>query len=139
VVFPQDFLDVLNERDESFKVADRISALACFIDNQRLGAEELDIVWSDGAIYNIGFEKGVAEWHRFLEGAGLLVASEITWLTDSRPAELQQHWDSEYSQPMQARFEGFLNRDGDSEEAQKLYPIKAQECRWLALLRMEIF
>ncbi len=27
-----------------------------------------------------------------------MVASEITWLTDSRPAELQKHWDNEYSE-----------------------------------------
>ena len=58
--------------------------------------EELDVIWSEGAIYDIGFEKGVAAWRRFLKPGGLLVVSEITWLTDSRPAELQKHWDSEY-------------------------------------------
>jgi len=44
----------------------------------------------------MGFEKGVAEWRRFLKTGGLLVVSEITWLTNSRPDELQQHWDNEY-------------------------------------------
>ncbi|MBA2882227.1 SAM-dependent methyltransferase [Desulfosalsimonas propionicica] len=94
----QDFLDVLNERAESAGVADRISTLACSMDNLPFANEELDIIWSEGAIYNIGFEKGVAEWRRFLKAGGLLVATEITWLTDSRPAELQKHWDSEYSE-----------------------------------------
>ena len=45
---------------------------------------------------SIGFEKGVTEWRRFLKPGDLLVASEITWLTDARPAEIQKHWDDEY-------------------------------------------
>ena len=162
VDFLQDFLDVLNDKAESSGVADRISALECSMDDLPFAAEEFDIIWSEGAIYNIGFQKGVAEWHRFLKTGGLLVVSEITWLTDSRPAELQQHWDSEYSeidlasakirvlethgylpigyfvlpeycwldeyyQPMQARFEGFLNRNGNSEEARKIVSAEQRE------------
>jgi len=162
VDFLQDFLDVLNERAESAGVADRISTLACSMDNLPFPDEELDVIWSEGAIYNIGFEKGVAEWRRFLKAGGLLVASEITWLTDSRPAELQRHWDSEYPEidvasakirvlekhgfspvgyfvlqehcwldqyyrPMQARFEDFLNRNGNTEEAREIMAAEQYE------------
>jgi ubiquinone/menaquinone biosynthesis C-methylase UbiE len=162
VDFLQDFLDVLIERAESYGVADRIAALACSMDKLPFANEDFDIIWSEGAIYNIGFDKGVAEWHRFLKPGGLLVASEITWLTDSRPAELQQHWESEYGeidvasakirvleqhgysligyfvlpehcwldayyQPMQARFEGFLNRNGNSEEARSIVSAEQRE------------
>lgn len=152
VDFLQDFLDILDERAESAGVSDRISTFACSMDNLPFANEELDVIWSEGAIYNIGFERGVTEWGRFLKPGGLLVASEITWLTDSRPAEIQKHWDSEYAEidvasakfsvlekhgfspvgyfalpehcwleeyyrPMQARFENFLHRNGNTEEA----------------------
>ena len=155
VDFLQDFLDVLEERAESMGVADRISTLACSMDNLPFADEELDVMWSEGAIYNIGFEKGVADWRRYLKTGGLLIASEITWITDSRPPELQNHWDSEYPEidvasakirvlekhgyspfgyfvlpehcwmdqyyrPMQARFEDFLNRNGNSAEARAI-------------------
>jgi SAM-dependent methyltransferase len=96
VDFLQDFLDVLEDRAISMGVADRISTRACSMDNLPFAGEELDVIWSEGAIYNIGFEKGVADWRRYLKAGGLFVASEITWITDSRPAELQNHWDSEY-------------------------------------------
>jgi ubiquinone/menaquinone biosynthesis C-methylase UbiE len=96
VDFLQDFLDVLEKRAEMTGVAGRISALPRSMDDLPFTEEELDVIWSEGAIYNIGFEKGVAEWRRFLKVGGLLVASEITWLTDSRPTELQKYWDSEY-------------------------------------------
>ncbi|MDR4507513.1 MAG: methyltransferase domain-containing protein [Candidatus Brocadiaceae bacterium] len=162
VDFFEDFLDVLNERAKSMGVADRISTLACSMANLPFTDEELDVIWSEGAIYNIGFEKGVADWRRCLKPGGVLVASEITWITDSRPAELQNHWDSEYPEidvasakirvlekhgyspvgyfvlpehcwleeyyrPMQARFEDFLNRNGNSEEARAVVAAEQQE------------
>ena len=96
VDFLQDFLDVLNKEAERAAVADRIATLACPMDELPFADEELDVIWSEGAIYNIGFEKGAAAWRRFLKPGGLLVVSEITWLTESRPAELQKHWDREY-------------------------------------------
>jgi ubiquinone/menaquinone biosynthesis C-methylase UbiE len=96
VDFLQDFLDVLDEKAGHMGVADRISTLACSMDNLPFDDETLDVIWSEGAIYNIGFEKGVAEWRRYLKAGGLLVVSEITWITDSRPTELQNHWDTEY-------------------------------------------
>lgn len=96
VDFLQDFLDVLARRAVSAGVADRISPLARSMDDLPFADEEFDVIWSEGAIYNIGFAKGIADWRRFLKAGGLLVASEVTWITDSRPAELQDHWDREY-------------------------------------------
>jgi len=29
--------------------------------------EEFDLIWSEGAIYNIGFERGLNEWRKFLK------------------------------------------------------------------------
>ena len=92
----QDFLDVLNYRAERMGVADRVSTQACAMDNLPFAEEELDVVWSEGAIYNIGFARGVSAWRRYLKPGGLLVVSEITWITNARPPELQQYWASEY-------------------------------------------
>ena len=162
VDFLQDFLDVLEKRAEETGVGDRISSLARSMDDLPFADEELDVIWSEGAIYNIGFETGIAEWRRFLKAGGLLVASEITWLTDSRPEELQEYWNSEYPdidvasakirilekhgfspvgyfvlpehcwldeyyRPMQARFEEFLNRNGNSKEAREIVNAEQHE------------
>jgi SAM-dependent methyltransferase len=162
VDFLQDFLDVLNERAQCLGVADRISTLACSMDDLPFADEELDVIWSEGAIYNIGFEKGVVDWRRFLKPGGVLVASEITWITDSRPEELQKHWDAEYPEvdvasakiknlerhgyspvgyfvlpehcwldqyyrPMQARFDDFLKRNGNSEDARAVVAAEERE------------
>ncbi len=92
----QDFLDVLEKRAREMGIGERISTLAASMEELPFADGSFDVIWSEGAIYNIGFRRGIAEWRRFLRPGGLLVASEITWLTAERPAELQSHWEEEY-------------------------------------------
>lgn len=92
----QDFIDVLVNRAQSNGVGEKITPLCASMEQLPFEDEEFDVIWSEGAIYNIGFAKGVADWKRYLKPGGLLVASEITWLTNSRPSELQDHWNNEY-------------------------------------------
>ena len=51
--------------------------------------EELDLIWSEGAIYNIGFERGMNEWNRFLKKNGFIAVTEVSWFTPERPAEIE--------------------------------------------------
>lgn len=55
-----------------------------------------DIIWSEGAIFIIGFERGLREWRRFLRPNGCLAVTEMTWLKDSPPKEAYEHWLKEY-------------------------------------------
>jgi ubiquinone/menaquinone biosynthesis C-methylase UbiE len=96
VDFLQEFLEELRDRAEGMGLSEKITSLACSMENLPFGDEEYDVIWSEGAIYNVGFEKGVKNWHRFLKVGGLLVVSEITWITGSRPLEIQKYWDDEY-------------------------------------------
>ena len=96
VDFLQDFLEALENRAEKMGLSDKIRTLNCSMDNLPFGDEEYDVIWSEGAIYNIGFEKGVKKWKRFLKTGGMMVVSEITWLTADRPSELQEYWKNEY-------------------------------------------
>jgi len=96
VDFLQDFIDILAVRAQSEGVEDKITPLCASMEQLPFEDEEFDVIWSEGAIYNIGFEKGIADWKRYLKPGGLLIASEITWLTSSRPSELQDHWNNEY-------------------------------------------
>lgn len=94
----EEFLKVLETRATQAGLSDKISTLLCSMDTLPFEDGEFDIIWSEGAIYNIGFEQGINSWKRYLKSGGLLVVSEITWLTESRPQELQNHWDHEYPQ-----------------------------------------
>jgi len=115
VDFLQDFLDVLETRTAQSGLAHKITTLCCSMEELPFNDEEYDIIWSEGAVYNIGFKRGIAEWRRFLKPGGLLVISEITWLTTSRPAEIQDHWDAEYPEIDTASSKiGTLERNGYS-------------------------
>jgi SAM-dependent methyltransferase len=55
-----------------------------------------DLVWSEGAIYNMGFDAGLAAWRRLLRPGGFLVASEMSWLVDDPPDEVAAYWSAAY-------------------------------------------
>jgi Methylase involved in ubiquinone/menaquinone biosynthesis len=94
-LFP-DFLDRLKQNAERAGVSDRLSTLQADMTSLDLEGESLDLIWSEGAIYNIGFEKGLREWRRFLKQGGCIAVTESTWLTDSRPAEIEDFWMDAY-------------------------------------------
>jgi cyclopropane fatty-acyl-phospholipid synthase-like methyltransferase len=94
-LFP-DFLAKLQERAEALGLQEKIIPLQKSMDQLPFGQGELDILWSEGAIYNIGFEAGIKNWKSFLKNDGYLAVSEITWKTQQRPSEIDAHWTREY-------------------------------------------
>lgn len=98
VDFRSEFLDVLRLRAASAGAADRIGTANAAMDSLPFEAGSLDAIWSEGAIYNMGFENGARQWRRFLKRGGILAVTELTWLTASRPAELEAHWRAQYAE-----------------------------------------
>lgn len=56
--------------------------------------ETLDLIWAEGSIYNIGFEKGFKEWKRFLKPGGYIVCTECSWLSNERPEKTNYFTDN---------------------------------------------
>ncbi len=98
VDFLPDFIELVKDNAKAEGLSEKIKPLVCSMEQLPFSKEEYDVLWSEGAIYSMGFEKGVNEWRPFLKQGGVLVVSEITWITGSRPPELQQHWESKYSE-----------------------------------------
>ncbi|NCF20068.1 MAG: methyltransferase domain-containing protein, partial [Haliea sp.] len=96
VDFSSDFLEVLEADTEEAGLSERIKSLLCSMETLPFEDEEYDVFWSEGAVYNMGFENGVNSWRHFLRPGGLLVVSEITWTTGDRPSEVQKFWESAY-------------------------------------------
>lgn len=57
---------------------------------------ELDLIWSEGAIYNIGFERGLKKWRKSLKTGGYIAVTEVSWFTNERPAEINDFWQDAY-------------------------------------------
>lgn len=94
-LFPE-FLDELNEKSQKLGLKEKIKTLEKSMDELPFKNEEFDIIWAEGAIYNIVFENGVKNWKDFLKSGGYLAVSEITWITNFRPKEIEDFWTQEY-------------------------------------------
>ena len=92
----QTFIDLFNENARSLGLQDRVKGVVGTMDDLSFEKEELDLIWSEGAIYNIGFERGLNEWREFLKPGGYVAVSEASWFTETRPAEIEEFWNSEY-------------------------------------------
>lgn len=90
------FVERLGERLTAAGVRDRVTPTVGDMAALPFDDAPFDVIWSEGAIYNIGFEDGARAWRRHLRAQGLLVVSELTWTTPERPQEIHDHWTSEY-------------------------------------------
>ena len=90
------FIDLFNRNAEKLNLQDRVNGVVGSMDNLPFQSEELDLIWSEGAIYNIGFERGINEWHKFLKTGAFIAVSEASWFTEERPAEIDKFWKIEY-------------------------------------------
>lgn len=98
VDFLQEFLDELKDRADTEGLSKRITPLCVSMDNLPFESEEFDVIWSEGAIYNIGFKNGITQWSRYLKPGGTLVVSEINWTTATRCSELEEYWQKAYAE-----------------------------------------
>lgn len=96
VDFLPEFLARLEDAAGRAGLSDRITTLCASMESLPFAESAFDAIWSEGAIYNMGFAAGIKAWRRYLKPGGVLAVSELTWLTDQRPDELQMHWEREY-------------------------------------------
>ena len=55
-----------------------------------------DLVWSEGAIYIMGFDNGLTEWRLLVKPGGYLVVSEVSWFRPDPPQEVLDFWQENY-------------------------------------------
>jgi len=72
----QPALDEFNRKIKRAGLTNRIRAVNCSMFDMDFPDESFDIVWSEGSIYAIGFERGLREWKRFLKPGGLIVVHD---------------------------------------------------------------
>ena len=92
----QPYLDVLEEKIEKAGFSERVQAKNGSMFTMDFPEESFDIIWAEGSIYIIGFERGLKEWGRFIKPAGFLVVHEMTWLKPDPPKEIFDYWQKMY-------------------------------------------
>jgi SAM-dependent methyltransferase len=92
----QPYLDELQRRAESEGVSGKIQTFLRDMCDMGLPGGSFDLIWSEGALYNMGFREGLETCHSLLVPGGFLAASELAWFRSDTPAECSQYFANEY-------------------------------------------
>ncbi len=92
----QPCLDELQRRIEAAGLSERVE-VACR-DMRTMKEEDgpFDLIWSEGALFIMGFRDGLTACHALLSPGGGLAVSEIAWLQPDPPAPCRQFFDAIY-------------------------------------------
>ncbi|MDR1756110.1 MAG: methyltransferase domain-containing protein [Culturomica sp.] len=94
-LFPA-FIDRFNEQARGQGVQERVQGIVGSMDALPFAEGSLDLIWCEGAIYNIGFERGLRYWRPFLKPGGYVAVTENTYFTEKRPVEIEVFWNAAY-------------------------------------------
>jgi ubiquinone/menaquinone biosynthesis C-methylase UbiE len=92
----QPYLDELQRKIESEGLEGRVKALNCSMFEMTFPDSSFDVVWSEGAIYIVGFERGLKDWRRLIAPGGFLVIHDVSWLRPDPPREVNDYWLKNY-------------------------------------------
>jgi SAM-dependent methyltransferase len=91
------FVAQLERRIAELGLGERITAQVGDMNDLRFSDGSFDVLWSEGAIFIIGFAPGLARWRRLLSPRGHMVVSEFCWLQDNPAAELRELFSDGFS------------------------------------------
>ncbi|MDD4364253.1 MAG: class I SAM-dependent methyltransferase [Synergistales bacterium] len=58
--------------------------------------ESFDLIWSEGAIYLVGFLRGLGLWRPLLKRGGVVAVTDAVYLTETPCAEIHAFWEEAY-------------------------------------------
>ena len=98
-IYPK-FIDVLNDNAIKLNLQERVKGIVGNILELPFQKEEFDLIWSEGVIDSIGFEKGLAHWSGFLKKNGYVAVTCPSWIADGsrnavssvHPVEVEKFW-----------------------------------------------
>ena len=92
----QAFLDKLISNAKEEELLDHIVPTNISMLDMDFGENTFDIIWSEGALYFMGFQNGLRRCHQLLKNDGFLAVTELVYLVNNPPAPLIQYFEKEY-------------------------------------------
>jgi ubiquinone/menaquinone biosynthesis C-methylase UbiE len=69
-------LDEVARKAEKARVSDRVKIVRASMADMTFPAGSFDIIWAEGSIAAVGFNRGLKEWKRFLKSNGFIVVHD---------------------------------------------------------------
>jgi ubiquinone/menaquinone biosynthesis C-methylase UbiE len=92
----QAFLNKLMKKAKEKELLDHIVVKNRSMLDMDFEENTFDIIWSEGALYFMGFQNGLRRCRQLLKNDGFLAVTEIVYLVNNPPAPLIQYFEKEY-------------------------------------------
>jgi SAM-dependent methyltransferase len=92
----QPFLDQLNRSATAQGLAHLIETRCTDFGALDFPPGSVDLIWSEGAAYILGFAESLRRWRPLLAPGGLMVVTDCTWLTGTPSEEAKRCWQEGY-------------------------------------------
>jgi SAM-dependent methyltransferase len=92
----QPFLDRLRQHANEEGVAQLVRTHCMDMKDIPSVFPTIDLLWAEGAAYNIGFANALAIWAKAIRPGGFAVVSELCWLRDEIPNAVREFFRSGY-------------------------------------------
>lgn len=86
----QPFLDRLNQRAQQNRLAHLVHTHCMDMIDIPYVFPKIDLLWAEGAAYNIGFANALTRWAEVVRPGGFAVVSELCWLRDPVPDSVRE-------------------------------------------------
>jgi ubiquinone/menaquinone biosynthesis C-methylase UbiE len=84
----QSVLDDLARRADEEGLSDRVQVVHGSMTDMDFPDESFDVIWAEGSMHVVGFERALGMWRRFIRPRGFLVVHEMAWLRPDPPSEI---------------------------------------------------
>jgi SAM-dependent methyltransferase len=92
----QAFLDTLMERAKNEGLDEKIIPKNMSMLEMDFEENTFDIIWSEGALYFMGFQNGLRRCHQLLKDKGHLAVTELVYIADNPPEAVVGFFEDEY-------------------------------------------
>jgi len=96
VDFSKEFLDQMMHRARQEGLEDLIEPIECDMGSLNWEPGTVDLLWSEGAAYNISFEGALKTWRPLMAASGVAMISEMNYFSDDVPEIVVQYMKNAY-------------------------------------------
>jgi len=130
----QSELDKLNRRIEEEGFSSRVKTVKCSVLEMDFPDESFDIIWAEGVIRIMGFEKSLKEWNHLLRPNGFLVVHDEINIVSDKLKKIacwgyklinyfslpEDAWWTEYYRPLEIRIKELSIKYKNNSEALRI-------------------
>lgn len=86
------FVDYLQQRVVEAGLKERVS-----VENRSMAdpwpeGKQFDLIWCEGAVYNLGLDQALKQWKRLLSPGGRIAVSDLVWIKQKPDPVIAEYW-----------------------------------------------